>query len=108
MMGNGGTGFVDGGLGGTGSERERECIFEVGDAVVRREVIERGVGPVGKYKKQGVEVVRAVKLVCVPSKKSVTRVTMSKAAHKCGSTLEKAVKVAVREFFDLDIWMLGG
>lgn len=39
MMGNGGTGgFVDEGVGGMGSERE--CILEVGDAVVRREGID--------------------------------------------------------------------
>jgi hypothetical protein len=38
-MGNGGTGgFVDDGVGGTGSERE--CILEVGDAVVRHEGID--------------------------------------------------------------------
>ena len=46
--------------------------------------------------------VRPVRRVCVESRKSVIRVTTSKAAHGYRSTLEKTVKVAVREFFDSD------
>lgn len=45
-------------------------------------------------------VVRPVKLVCVSSRQSVIRVTTSKAVQGHRSTLEKAVKVAVRGFFD--------
>jgi hypothetical protein len=39
-------------------------------------------------------------VVCVSSRKSVIRVTTSKAAQRYRSTLEKAVKVAAREVFD--------
>ncbi|KAI9437494.1 hypothetical protein H4582DRAFT_2057857 [Lactarius indigo] len=97
-MGNGRIGgFVDSGVGGTGSERD--FILEVGDAGARREGIDAelmGEGRSrGKYVQRqgavGVVVIYPMRLVCV---------TTSKTAHGYRRTLEKTVNVATRGCFD--------